>query len=103
MDITDVSLSTRVRQGRLQRSPFDVRLGNVSAQGYLDPAGKETTLVFEDIDIDSAAGERMDKLFSSAARLVGNRVVVPLHWLFSKNLSNGESVDCEVKGLEAVQ
>ena len=101
VDISDVALSMRIRQGRLQRSPFHAQLGNASFQGYLDPADTEAVLVFENVDIDSAAGERMDKLFSSAVRLVGNSAVVPLHWLISKQLSDEDSVDCELKHVEA--
>jgi len=72
VDITEVSLSARIRDRRLLRSPFHTHIGNASFQGYLDPATAETAVVFENEDYDSAAGGRMDKLFSSAVRWVGS-------------------------------
>ncbi len=98
VDITEVSLSARIRDGRLQRSPFHTHIGNASFQGYLDPATAETAVVFENEDYDSAAGGRMDKLFSSAVRWVGSTAVVPLRWIFRKKFSAGDSADCQVQG-----
>lgn len=100
-DISDISLFARIREGGLQRSPFQAQLGNVSFQGFLDPAAAETAVVFENVDYEGSAGERMDKLFSSAVRLVGNSAVVPLRWIFSKRFSDGDSADCQVRGVEA--
>jgi hypothetical protein len=101
VDISDVLLSARIRQGRLQHSPFHAQLGNASFQGYLDPTAEETTVVFENVDYDSPAGERMDKLFSSAVRLVGNSAVVPLRWIFSKKVAEDDLQDCQRQGVEA--
>jgi hypothetical protein len=84
LDITGVSLSTRIREGELQRSPFHTHIGSASFQGYLDPADAETGVVFENEDDDSAAGGRMDALFSSAVRWFGSSAVVPLRWIFGK-------------------
>lgn len=101
VDITDVSLSARIREARLQRSPFRARIGNAGFKGYLDPATAETGVVFENEDYDSAAGGRMDKLFSSAVRWVGNNAVIPLRWIFRKTFSAGASADCQVQGDKA--
>jgi hypothetical protein len=101
VDITEVSLSARIRAGMLQRSPFHAQLGNASFQGYLDPASAQTAVVFENEDYDSAAGGRMDKLFSSAVRWVGSTAVVPLRWIFRKKYSAGDSADCQVPGVKA--
>jgi hypothetical protein len=56
VDITEVSLSARIREGRMQRSPFHAHIGNASFQGYLDPATTEIAVVFENEDDGSAAG-----------------------------------------------
>jgi hypothetical protein len=98
VDITEVSLSARIREGRMQRSPFHAHIGNASFQGYLDPATTEIAVVFENEDDGSAAGGRMDKLFSSAVRWVGSTAVVPLRWVFRKKFSAGNSADCHVQG-----
>jgi hypothetical protein len=101
VDITEVSLSARIREGRMQRSPFHAHIGNADFKGYLDPAIAETGLVFENEDDDSAAGGRMDKLFSNAVRWVGNTAVVPLRRVFRKKFSAGDSADCQVQGTRA--
>jgi hypothetical protein len=98
VDITEVSLSARIREGRMQRSPFHAHIGNASFQGYLDPATTEIAVVFENEDDGSAAGGGMDKLFSSAVRWVGSTAVVPLRWVFRKKFSAGNSADCQVQG-----
>jgi len=101
VDINDVSLSARIREGRLQRSPFYAHIGNAGFKGYLDPTTAETGVVFESEDNESAAGGRMDKLFSSAVRWVGNNAVIPLRWIFRKTFSAGASADCQVQGDKA--
>lgn len=98
VDISEVSLSARIRDGRLQRSPFDAHIGNASFQGYLDPATAGTAVVFENEGYGSAAGGRMDKLFSNAVHWVGSTAVVPLRWILSKKFSAGDSADCQVQG-----
>jgi len=98
VDITEVSLSAQIRDGRQQRSPFHAHIGNASLQGYLDPASAEAVVVFENEDYDSAVGGQMDKLFSSAVRWVGSTAVVPLRWIFRKKLSAVDSADCQVQG-----
>ena len=101
VDITEVSLSARIREGRLQRSPFHARIGNAGFQGYLDPAAAGTGVVFENADADGAAGGRMDKLFSSAVRWVENSAVVPLRWIFRKQFFAGDPADCQVQDVKA--
>ena len=99
VDVTDISLSARIREGRLQRSPFHTHIGYASFEGYLDPTATETGVVFE--NEDSTAGGRLDKLFSSAVRWVGNTAVVPMRWIFRKKFSAGDSTDCQVQGVKA--
>jgi hypothetical protein len=101
VDITDVSLSTRIRKGVLQPSKFHAHVGAASFQGYLDPTTAETAVVFEGEDYGSADGGRMDKLFSSAVRWVGSVAIVPLRWIFMKNFSAGDPADCQVQDVEA--
>ena len=101
VDIAEVSLSARIREGRMQRSPFHAHIGNASFQGYLDPTTAETALVFENEDYENAGGGRMETLFSSAVRWVESAAVVPLHWIFSKKLSAEDSADCQVQGPKA--
>jgi len=101
VDITDVSLSARIRDGGLQPSRFHAHVGAASFQGYLDPATAETAVVFENEDYGSADGGRMDKLFSSAVRWVGSVAIVPLRWIFIKNISAGDSADCQAQGAKA--
>jgi hypothetical protein len=43
----------------------------------------------------------MDKLFSSAVRLVGNSAVVPLRWILSKKVAEDDLQDCQRQGVEA--
>lgn len=99
--ITEVSLSARIRDGRLLRSPFHAQIGNAGFQGYLDPATKETAVVFENEDSDSVAGGRMDKLFSNAMRWVGSTAVVPLRWILRKKFSAADPADCQLQGDKA--
>jgi hypothetical protein len=101
VDIAKVSLSVRLRERELQRSPFHAHIGNISFQGYLDPATAETAMVFENEDDDGADEGRMDKLFSSAVRWVGSVAIVPLRWIFRKKFSAGDSADCQVQGVKA--
>jgi hypothetical protein len=101
VDITEVSLSAWIREGRLQRSPFHAHIGNAGFQGYLDPATAEIAVAFENEDYGSAAGGRMDKLFSSAVRWVESTAVVPLRWIFRKKFSATESADCQAQSVNA--
>jgi hypothetical protein len=99
VDVTEVSLSARIREGGLQRSPFHAHIGNAGFRGYLDPATAETDVVFENPEHDSATGGWMDKLFSSAVRWIGSTAVVPLRWIFRKYLSAGSPADCQARGV----
>jgi hypothetical protein len=101
VDITEVSLSARIRAGQLQRSPFHTHIGYVSFQGYLDPTIAETGVIFENEDADNAAGGRLDKLFSSAVRWVGNTAIVPMRWIFRKKFPAGDSSGCQVQEVKA--
>ena len=101
MDISEVSLTAEIRNGRLQRSPFHAHIGNASFRGYLDPASAETGVVFEDEDDDNAAGGRMGKLFSSAVRWAGSNAVVPLRWIFRKKFSGGDPAECRDQGAKS--
>ena len=101
MDISDVSLAARVREGQLQPSTFHAHVGAASFQGYLDPTVAETAVVFENEDYGGADGGRMGQLFSSAVRWVGNFAIVPLRWIFTKNISAGDTADCQLQGVNA--
>jgi hypothetical protein len=98
VDITEVSLSARLREGKLQRSPFHAHIGNTNFQGYLDPETTQTTVVFEEDD-DSDAGQ-MDTPLSRMLHWAGKTAVVPLRWIFRKTFSAGE-VDCQVQDVKA--
>ena len=100
VDITEVSLSARIREGRLQRSPFNTHIGHASFQGYLDPTATETGVVFENEDHNGVAEGRLDKLFSSAVRWVGDTAVVPMRWIFRKKFAAGDSSGCQVQGVK---
>jgi hypothetical protein len=99
MDIAEVSLSARIRDGGLQRSPFRAQFGSAGFQGYLEPTSAGVTLVFEN-ERDGAGG-RLDKLFSSAVRWVGNTAVVPLRWIVGKTFSAAEETECQAQGATA--
>ena len=101
MDMTDVSLSAQIRAGVPQPSTFHAHVGGASFQGYLDPKTAGTAVVFEGEDYGSADGGRMDTLFSSAVRWVGSVAIVPLRWIFMKNISAGDPADCLVQGDKA--
>jgi len=98
VDIKEVSLAVRIREGKLQRFPFHAHIGDAGFQGYLDPAVEGVGVVFENEDNDSAAGGRMDTLFSSVLRWVGSSAVVPLRWIFRKKFSAVDPADCQVQG-----
>jgi hypothetical protein len=93
VDITEVSLSARLREGKLQRSPFNVQIGDTRFQGYLDPEPAQTTVVFENEDDGNNAGQ-IDKLLSSMLHWAGSTAVVPLRWIFRKKFSAGGPADC---------
>jgi hypothetical protein len=100
VDITEVSLAARIRDGRLQRSPFHTNIGYASFQGYLDPTAAGTGVVFENEDYNSAAEGRLDKLFSSAVRWAGNTAIVPMSWIFRKKFSAGDLAGCQAAGIK---
>jgi hypothetical protein len=93
VDITEVSLSARLREGKLQRSPFHAHIDNANFQGYLDPESTQIAVVFENEDGDNDAGQ-MDTLLSRMLHWAGKTAVVPLRWIFRKTFSAGESADC---------
>jgi len=101
IDISDVSLAARIREGKLQPSRFHTHVGVASFQGYLDPTVAETVVVFENEDYGGADGGRMGQLFSSAVRWVGSFAIVPLRWIFMKNISVGDTADCQAQGVKA--
>jgi hypothetical protein len=98
VNITEVSLSAQLREGKLQRSPFHAHIGNVNFQGYLDPETTQTTVVFEEDD-DSDAGQ-MDTPLSRMLYWAGKTAVVPLRWIFRKTFSAGEA-DCQGQDVKA--
>ena len=99
MAIAEVSLSARIKDGGLQRSPFHAQFGSAGFQGYLEPTAAGVTVVFEN-ERDGAGG-RLDKLFSSAVRWVGNTAVVPLRWVVGKTFSAAEDTGCQAQDANA--
>ena len=99
VNITDLSLSAQLREGKLQRSPFNVQIGDTRFQGYLNPETAQTTVVFEKEDGDSDAGQ-VDTLLSKMLFWAGKTTVVPLRWIFRKTFSAGEA-DCQVQDVKA--
>jgi hypothetical protein len=99
VNITDLSLSAQLREGKLQRSPFNVQIGDTRFQGYLDPETAQTTVVFEKEDGDNDAGQ-VDRLLSRMLYWAGKTTVVPLRWIFRKTFSAGEA-DCQVQDVKA--
>ena len=92
VEISDISLSSQIRGGKLMRSPFHAYIGATSLTGYLDPSGAATDVVFEIEGNNKESGSLLENLFSSAVRWAGSAAVVPLQWLFKKELS-ARSVD----------
>jgi len=85
--ISDISLSSQIRSGKLRRSPFHALIGATRLTGYLDPSGAATDVVFEIEGNDKESGSLLENLFSSAVRWAGSAAVVPLQWLFKEELS----------------
>jgi hypothetical protein len=94
VEISDISLSSQIRGGKLMRSPFHAHIGSTSLTGYLDPSGAATDVVFEIERNDKESGNLLENLFSSAVRWVGSAAVVPLQWLFKKELSTRGADEC---------
>jgi uncharacterized protein involved in outer membrane biogenesis len=94
VEFRDVSLSTRIRGGTFTQSPFHVHIGTTSFQGYLDPSGEATDVVFEFEGNDRDSGNRLKDLFSTAVRWAGSAAVVPLQWLLKRELSAKGANDC---------
>jgi len=87
VEITDASLTSQIREGKLRRSPFHAHIGGTRFTGYLEPSGAATDMVFEIDKNDKDSGSLLNTLFSTTARWAGSAVVVPLQWLFNRELS----------------
>lgn len=94
LDITDVSFSRQIRGGKVKRSPFTAQLGNTRFQGFLEPSGATTDMVFIFGENDKDSGNRLKQLFSTAIRWTGNAAIVPLHWIFTQKLAGEVTTDC---------
>jgi len=94
VEISDISLSSQIRAGRLRRSPFHALIGATRVTGYLDPSGAATDVVFEIEGNDKESGNLLENLFSSAVRWAGSAAVVPLQWLFKEELSASGADEC---------
>ena len=97
VDISNISLSSLIRGGKLMRSPFHAHIGTTSFAGYLDPSGAATDVVFDIEGNDKDSGSLLKNLFSTAVRWVGSAAVVPLQWLFKKELSDEAADDCRAR------
>jgi hypothetical protein len=94
VEITEVALSSQIRGGKTRRSPFHAHIGTTGFQGYLDPSGAATDVVFELEGKDHDSGNRLNDLFSTAVRWAGSAAVVPLQWILNKGLSAKGTDDC---------
>jgi hypothetical protein len=94
VEISDISLSSQIRGGKMMRSPFRAHIGATSLTGYLDPSGAATDVVFEIEGNDKVSGSLLENLFSSTVRWAGSAAVVPLQWLLKKELSARDADDC---------
>jgi uncharacterized protein involved in outer membrane biogenesis len=97
VDISDVYLSSQIRGGKWMRSPFHAQIGATSFTGYLDPSGTATDVVFEIEGNDRNSGDRLQDLFSTAVRWAGSAAVIPMQWLFKKELSSKGADDCRAR------
>jgi len=94
VEISDISLTSRIRGGKLMRSPFRAHIGATSLTGYLDPSGAATDVVFDIERYDKESGSLLENLFSRAVRWAGSAAVVPLQWLFKEELSARGADEC---------
>ena len=94
VEISDITLSSQIRGGKMMRSPFRAHIGATSLTGYLDPSGAATDVVFEIEGNDRESGSLLDKLFSSTVRWAGSAAAVPLQWLLKEELSDKREEDC---------
>jgi hypothetical protein len=94
VEITDVSLFSRIRGGKFMQSPFHAHIGSTSFQGYLDSSGEATDVVFKFEENDKDSGNALEDLFSNAVRWAGSAAIVPLQWLFERELSAKGTDDC---------
>jgi len=94
VEISDISVSSQIRGGKMTRSPFHAHIGATRLTGYLDPSGTATDVVFEIEGNDKVSGSLLENLFSSTVRWVGSAAVIPLEWLFKKELSAKGADDC---------
>jgi uncharacterized protein involved in outer membrane biogenesis len=94
VEITDVSLSSQIRRGKLVRSPFYAHIGGTRFTGYLDPSGAATDVVFEINENDKDSGSLLKNLFSTTVRWAGSAAVIPIQWLFKRELSAKSEDNC---------
>ena len=94
VEITEVSLSSQIRGGKTMRSPFHARIGATGFQGYLDPSGAATDVVFKLEGNDQRFRKHAARPVQHRGALGRDAAVVPLQWLLNKGLSAKGTDDC---------
>jgi uncharacterized protein involved in outer membrane biogenesis len=97
VEITDASLTSQIRRGKLMRSPFHAHIGGTRFTGYFEPSGAATDVVFEIDGNDKDSGSLLNNLFSTTVRWAGSAAVIPLQWLFKRELSAKSADDCRAR------
>jgi uncharacterized protein involved in outer membrane biogenesis len=97
VEITDASLTSQIRGGKLMRSPFHAHIGGTGFTGYLEPSGTATDVVFEIDKNDKDSGSLLNKLFSTTVRWAGSAAVIPMQWLFKRELPAESADDCRTR------
>gem|GEM_PF-2402789 len=97
VEITDASLTSQIRRGKLMRSPFHAHIGGTRFTGYLEPSGAATDIVFEIDGNDKDSGSLLNNLFSTTVRWAGSAAVIPIQWLFKRGLSAKSADDCRAR------
>jgi uncharacterized protein involved in outer membrane biogenesis len=97
VEITDASLSSQIRRGKLMRSPFHAHIGGNHFTGYLDPSGAATDVVFDIGGNNKDSGSLLKNLFSTTVRWAGSAAIIPMQWLFKRELSAKSADNCRAR------
>jgi hypothetical protein len=97
VEITDASLSSQIRRGKLMRSPFHAHIGGNHFTGYFDPSGAATDVVFDVEGNDKDSGSLLKNLFSTTVRWAGSAAIIPMQWLFKRELSAKSADNCRAR------
>lgn len=98
VDISNLTLTSAIRDAGLQPSPFAVDIGNTGYEGYLERSQGQAGLVWTVAESDPAAGGLLNQLFSNALQWAGSTGRIPLRGLFGDMLDGGAAGDCTLDG-----